>query len=43
MGDLAQDYRSVPEEFVPYMRDNGVSEELINKLMHENPWNAYSR
>lgn len=43
VGDLAQDYRSVPEEFVPYMRDNGVSEELINKLMHENPWNAYSR
>jgi phosphotriesterase-related protein len=43
VGDLAQDYRSVPAEFVPYMRDNGASEELINKLMHENPWKAYSR
>ncbi len=37
------DYRSVPEEFVPYMRDAGVSEELIAKLMHGNPWNAFSR
>jgi phosphotriesterase-related protein len=43
VGDLAQDYRSVPEEFVPYMRENGVSEELIAKLMHGNPWNAFSR
>ena len=43
VGTLAQDYRSIPEEFVPYMQENGVSEELIAKLMHENPWNAYSR
>ncbi len=43
VGDLAQDYNSVPEEFVPAMRDAGFSEELITKLMHGNPWNAFSR
>ena len=35
--DLAQDYRSIPEEFVPAMREAGFSEELIAKLMHGNP------
>jgi phosphotriesterase-related protein len=43
VGDLAQDYRSVPEEFVPAMREAGYSEELIAKLMHGNPWAAFSR
>jgi phosphotriesterase-related protein len=43
VGDLAQDYRSVPEEFVPAMEAAGFSEELIDKLMHGNPWNAFSR
>ena len=43
VGDLAQDYRSVPEEFVPVMQEAGFSEELIAKLMHGNPWNAFSR
>ena len=43
VGSLAQDYRSVPEEFVPAMREAGLSEELIAKLMHGNPWNAFSR
>ncbi|CAN5800035.1 hypothetical protein BH23CHL8_BH23CHL8_27930 [soil metagenome] len=43
VGDLAQDYRSVPEEFVPAMEAVGYSEELITKLMHGNPWNAFSR
>jgi phosphotriesterase-related protein len=38
-----QDYRSVPGEFVPAMRAAGISEALIHKLMHTNPWNAYSR
>ncbi|MHB8892675.1 MAG: phosphotriesterase family protein, partial [Candidatus Limnocylindrales bacterium] len=38
-----QDYRSVPGEFVPAMRAAGLSETLIHKLMHSNPWNAYSR
>lgn len=43
VGDLAQDYRSVPEEFVPYMREHGVPEEIVTKLLHDNPWNAFSR
>ena len=38
-----QDYNSVPGEFVPAMRAAGFSEALIHKLMHTNPWNAYSR
>jgi phosphotriesterase-related protein len=38
-----QDYRSVPAGFVPAMRAAGFSEELIAKLMHDNPWHAYSR
>ena len=38
-----QDYRSVPAEFVPAMRTAGFSEALIHKLMHSNPWRAYSR
>jgi phosphotriesterase-related protein len=38
-----QDYRSVPAEFVPAMRNAGLSEALIHKLMHTNPWHAYSR
>jgi phosphotriesterase-related protein len=43
VGDLAQDYRSIPEEFVPAMEAAGFSEELIGKLLHGNPWNAFSR
>ena len=43
VGDLAQDYRSVPEEFVPAMEAAGYSGELIAKLMHGNPWAAFSR
>jgi phosphotriesterase-related protein len=43
VGDLAQDYNSVPEEFVPAMQEAGFSEELITKLMQGNPWNAFSR
>jgi phosphotriesterase-related protein len=43
VGDLAQDYDSVPGEFVPAMQEAGFSEELITKLMHDNPWNAFSR
>jgi phosphotriesterase-related protein len=38
-----QDYRSVPGEFVPAMRAAGLSDALIHKLMHTNPWKAYSR
>ena len=43
VGDLAQDYDSVSAEFVPAMQEAGFSEELIAKLMHGNPWNAFSR
>jgi phosphotriesterase-related protein len=43
VGELAQDYRSVPEEFVPAMREAGFSEERITKLMQGNPWDAFSR
>ena len=42
-GNLMQDYRSVPAEFVPAMRAAGFPERLIKTLMHTNPWNAYSR
>lgn len=43
VGTLMQDYPSVPAEFVPAMRAAGFPEALIHKLMHTNPWNAYSR
>jgi phosphotriesterase-related protein len=43
VGDYAGDYRMIPAEFVPAMQDAGFSEELITKLMHDNPWSAYSR
>jgi predicted metal-dependent phosphotriesterase family hydrolase len=29
--------------FVPFLRDQGYSEELIQKFLHDNPWEAYSR
>ncbi len=43
VGELAQDYDTVPGEFVPAMRDAGFSDELITGLMQDNPWNAFSR
>lgn len=43
VGTYAGDYSSIPGEFVPAMQEAGFSDELIQKLMHENPWNAYSR
>lgn len=42
VGDWAQDCKSIPE-FVPAMQEAGFSEELIAKLIHGNPWSAYSR
>jgi predicted metal-dependent phosphotriesterase family hydrolase len=36
-------YDQIVESFVPSMEAAGYSAELINKLMHENPWKAYSR
>jgi phosphotriesterase-related protein len=43
VGDYAGDYSSVPARLVPAMREAGFSDELITKLMQDNPWNAYSR
>jgi phosphotriesterase-related protein len=43
VGDYAGDFSMIPGEFVPAMREAGFSEELITKLMQDNPWNAYSR
>jgi phosphotriesterase-related protein len=43
VGTYAGDYSMVPGEFVPAMREAGFSEELISKLMQDNPWSAYSR
>ena len=38
----SQDYNSI-FEFADWMDGEGVSPELIQKLMHGNPWYAYSR
>lgn len=38
----SQDYNSI-FEFADWMADEGVSPELVQKLMHGNPWYAYSR
>ena len=43
VGTAARDYRSIPAGFLPYMREHGVSEGSIAKLMHANPWSALSR
>ena len=43
VGAQAQDYRFIPEEFVPAMEAAGLPAALVRKLMHENPWSAFSR
>jgi phosphotriesterase-related protein len=43
VGAQAQDYRFIPAEFVPAMEAAGLSSDLVRKLMHENPWSAFSR
>lgn len=43
VGTYAGDYRQIPAEFVPAMREAGFSDELVTKLMQDNPWSAYSR
>jgi phosphotriesterase-related protein len=43
VGTYAGDYSMVPGEFVPALQEAGFSEELITKLMQDNPWNVYSR
>jgi phosphotriesterase-related protein len=42
VGTLMQDYESI-FEFVAAMETAGFSDGLIEKLMHGNPWSAYSR
>ena len=42
VGTYAGDYSQIPA-FVTAMQDAGFSDELVNQLMHENPWSAYSR
>ena len=41
-GYLMQDYNSI-FEFVEFLEAEGVSDELIEKLMQDNPWHGYSR
>jgi phosphotriesterase-related protein len=40
---VIQDYSHIANVFVPLMEAEGFSPELIQKLMHDNPWSAYSR
>ncbi len=40
---LIEPYDQIMTDFVPFLRDQGYSEELIAKFLHENPWEAYSR
>jgi predicted metal-dependent phosphotriesterase family hydrolase len=30
------------ESYVPFLREQGYSETLIGKFLHDNPWEAYS-
>ena len=38
VGTYAGDYSQIPAEFVPAMQEAGFSDELITKLMQDNPW-----
>jgi len=40
---LIEPYNQIMDSFLRDMRDAGFSEELIRKLLHDNPWEAYSR
>ena len=40
---VIEPYDQIMNSFLPDARAAGFSEELIGKLMHDNPWNAYSR
>jgi phosphotriesterase-related protein len=42
-GFVIQGYNHIAEVFIPLMEAEGFSPELIQKLMHDNPWSAYSR
>jgi phosphotriesterase-related protein len=38
-----QGFNHIAEVFVDKMKADGISDEVIHKLLHSNPWNAYSR
>lgn len=40
---VIEPYDQIWNSFLPEARAAGFSEELIHKLLHTNPWNAYSR
>jgi phosphotriesterase-related protein len=40
---LIEPYDQIMTSFVPFLRDQGYSEGLIGKFLHDNPWEAYSR
>ena len=40
---VIEPYNQIMTSFLPDARAAGFSEDLIYKLMHTNPWNAYSR
>ena len=42
-GFLIEPYDQIMMSFLPDLRDAGFSEDLITKLLHDNPWAAYSR
>lgn len=42
-GFVVEGYGGIVNSFLPAMKTAGFSETVIRKLMHSNPWNAYSR
>ncbi|MGM0432748.1 MAG: phosphotriesterase family protein [Spirochaetota bacterium] len=42
-GFVVEPFDQIMNSFLPDMREAGFSERLIDKLMHDNPWDAYSR
>lgn len=42
-GFVVEPYDQIMTSFVPAMEAAGFSDELIDKFLHDNPWNAYSR
>lgn len=40
---LIEPYDQIMMSYIPFLRDQGYSEELIGKFLHDNPWEAYSR
>jgi phosphotriesterase-related protein len=40
---LIEPYDQIMTSVIPDMIDAGFSDELIQKFLHDNPWNAYSR